>query len=222
MLRQICFAALMAVVVVRNASAQAATRLAVAPRSTLSLAGSSNVAAWRCTGNTLLGAMEIAAPIDRINDVIDRIENGDIAVWMADPARARFPRPQFELEIPIDALRCSGGKPMERDLHAALKAGSFPSIRFELRELRGAVTHDIDAHTYEAHIVGELSIAGATRPLEIVASAQRVARDRFRLRAVMPLKMTDFGIVPPRALFGLVRAADDLTVTFDLLLETRS
>jgi polyisoprenoid-binding protein YceI len=139
---------------------------------------------------------------------------------MTDPSRARFPQPRFDIEIPIGTLRCSGGKPMERDLQSALKAANFPAIRFHFRELRGAVSHDIDSNTYRARVGGEISIAGAARPLELTATAQRLSRDRFRVRADIPLRMTDFGIAPPRALFGMVRAADDLNVQFDLILES--
>lgn len=32
--------------------------------------------------------------------------------------------------------------------------------------------------------------------------------------------MTDFGITPPRALFGLIRADDALVVRFDLALQS--
>jgi hypothetical protein len=31
--------------------------------------------------------------------------------------------------------------------------------------------------------------------------------------------MTQFGIEPPRALFGIIQARDELLVTFDLILE---
>jgi hypothetical protein len=49
-----------------------------------------------------------------------------------------------------------------------------------------------------------------------------VARDRFALHARLPLRMTDFRITPPTALFGMVKAKDDLVVQFDLILEDHS
>ena len=49
-------------------------------------------------------------------------------------------------------------------------------------------------------------------------SAQRVSRTTFRVRAELPLRMTDFGIKPPSALFGAIRAKNSLTVRFDLTL----
>jgi YceI-like domain len=216
-----CFAVTTVLLLATNGVA-VPTRLIVVPRSTVLLNGSSNVAKWRCSGSTLSGAMEVAAPIEKINAVIDRIEDGNIAVWMADRSSASFPQPQFDLTIPIEALRCTGGRPMERDMVAALKAAHYPDIEFHFVGLKGGVEHDIDQHLYRAVIVGEISLAGSKRSMEIVATAERLANDRFLIRAELPLRMTDFGVNPPRALFGMVRAADQLTVELYLVLQVDS
>jgi hypothetical protein len=186
--------------------------------SRLVLEGSSNVTDWRCQGATLDGRMEIAAPLSHINAVIDRIEDGNIAVWMADPAAAKFPQPDFQLRVPVSRLRC-GNRQMERDMYRALRAQSYPAIEFRFTELLGGVQHDIDGGTYRAKIGGVLSLAGATRTITVDVVATRLARDRFRLHARLPLRMTDFRITPPTALFGLVKAQNDLVVQFDLVLE---
>lgn len=195
-----------------------ATHLIAGPRSTVVLIGTSNVAAWRCTGTTMTASMEVAASLEKINDVIDRVESGDIGIWMADPAAGRFPAPAFSLEVPVRTFRCTGGKPMEADMQKALRAERSPTIRFLLQNLRGAVTHDIDSHSYQGSVAGQLSLAGTTRDINIEVKAQRLARNRFRLSAKLPLHMSDFGIKPPTAFFGMVKASDALLVRFDLTL----
>lgn len=215
-----CFAALTVLLLGANvAGAEAGTRLVVGPRSTLLLQGSSNVADWRCSGNTIRGAMSVAAPIEKINDVIDHIEDGDVARWMSNPADGRFPQPEFELAIPIATLRCSGGRPMENDMSRALKADRHGSIGFRFAGLRSGITHDIDGGAFRATISGRLSLAGVTREVAFLANAQRISRSQFRLTADMPVRMTEFGIAPPRALFGMIKAADELSVRLDLIVE---
>jgi hypothetical protein len=214
MRRLLCLVALLAAVPMT-----AATRLSIAPRSTLSLDGSSNVAAWRCRGTTFSGGMTVDAPLAKINEVVDRIEDGNIGPWMANPAAAQFPAPRFELSIPVEALRCSGGRPMERDLRQALKAEKFPSIGFRLGGVRGPIGHDLDAGVYRTTVAGELALAGVRRELIIPVVAQRVSGTQFRLRAELPLQMTDFSILPPTALFGWIKANNGLVVHFDLVLE---
>lgn len=197
------------------------TRLIAGQPSKLVLEGSSNVAPWRCSGTTLDGRMSVAAPLERINAVIDRIEDGNIAQWMANPAAGRFPQPDFQLRIPVTTLRC-GNRQMERDMYRALRSDAYPTIEFRFAELIGGVNHDIDGGNYHAKIAGVLTLAGARRNVSIDVVAERVSRDRFRLHARLPLRMTDFSITPPTALFGMVRAKDDLVVQFDLFLQEHS
>lgn len=187
--------------------------------SQLTLHGSSNVKDWRCSGTTLDGRMEVAAPLTQINHIIDRIEDGDVA--RLDPRAASFPQPTFDLEVPVASLRC-GNRQMERDMYRALRSEANPVIEFRFSGLVSGVEHDIDARNYRTTIAGDLSLAGTSRKVRIPVVAERVARDRFRLRARLPLRMTDFGVTPPTALFGMVKAKDDLVVTFDLYLQGRS
>lgn len=196
------------------------TRLGAGPSSAVVLDGSSNVAAWQCRGSSMDARVLVATSPTHLNAVIDRIEDGNVGAWMAAPESGRFPLPEFTLRIPVSAFRC-GNRAMESDMRRALKAQDHPSIEFALRELRGGIRHDIDAGTYAARIAGDLSLAGVTRRLEISVSAVRLSPTQFRLRAALPLRMTEFGVKPPTALFGAIRARDDLTVRFDLLLEIR-
>lgn len=114
-----------------------------------------------------------------------------------------------ELHIPVKTIRC-GNRQMERDLYRALRAEHHPSIDFHFTDMNRGTDH--------ATIRGELSLAGATRPIEIDALVQQIAHDRVALHARLPLRMTDFCITPPTALFGIVKAKDDLVVQLDLVL----
>jgi YceI-like domain len=201
------------------AIAEETTSLFASPASQLVLEGSSNVAPWRCKGTTLDGRMDVAAPLSRINHLIDRIEDGNIVPLMANPASAKFPQPAFRLSIPVSAVRCGNAK-MERDLYRSLKASEFPSIEFKFTGLVGGINHDIDAGRYHAKIDGVLSLAGATKKIRLDVEAQRINPNSFRLKARLPLRMTDFRITPPTALFGAIKARDELAVRFDLVLTT--
>lgn len=217
MRRHLLTLALLAVVPLTG---QETTRFVPATASQLVLEGSSNVADWRCSGRTLEGRMEVAAPLDRINAVIDRIEDGDVARLRLLPGGPAFPAPTFQLRIPVDTLRC-GNRQMERDMYRALRGDEHPAIEFRFAELVGGVNHDIDAGSYHARISGVVTLAGTKKHVTVEVKAERVAPDRFRLRARLPLRMTDFRIEPPTALFGIVKAKDHVAVEFDLILKAR-
>lgn len=195
------------------------TRLAAAPGSSIQLKGSSNVAKWQCRGTAIAVTMTVAAPIEKINDVINRIENGDIAPWMSNPAAGRLPQPDLHVAIPISALRCTGGAPMERDLARTLKADLFPDMVFRFEGLGSGVTHDIDRGHFRATVTGGLSLAGVSHDLSFTAVVRRISPTRFHLTATLPARMTDFGLSPPTALFGMIKASNDLSVEFDLIME---
>ena len=194
------------------------TQLVAGSASRLVLLGSSNVKDWRCSGATLDGRMEVAAPLDRINSIIDRIEDGDVG--RLDATTASFPQPKFDLRVPVESLRC-GNRQMERDMYKALRADANPVIEFQFKGLVGGIVHDIDARRYRATVAGVLVLAGARRNVQIPVEAERISRDRFRLRARLPLRMTDFNVVPPTALFGMVKAKNELVVQFELILGAR-
>ena len=210
-----------AVVAAAPLFAQQSTRFVAGAPSQLVLEGSSNVTDWRCRGTSIDGRVEVAAPLDHINDVIDRIEDGAIGKWMNNPAAARFPQPELQLRVPVSVLRC-GNRQMERDMYRALRSDAHPAIEFRFTKLVGGVDHDIDSGKYRATVAGVLSLAGAARTITVNVEVERIARDRFRLRARFPLRMTDFRITPPTALFGLVKASDDLVVHFDVVMQATS
>lgn len=196
------------------------TRFAAAAPSTVVLDGSSNVADWQCRGSEIDARMLVATTPEHLNAVIDRIEDGNVGAWITSPLPPHFPTPDFTLRIPVAAFKC-GNRVMENDMRRALKAEAHPAIEFAFRQVVGGIEHDIDGGVYRARITGDLSLAGATRRLDIPVTAQRVSPARFRLRASLPLRMTEFGVEPPTALFGAIRARDALTVRFDLTLEVR-
>ena len=214
------FRLMLMVLLAAPAIAEEATILFASPASRLVLDGSSNVAPWRCKGTTLEGRMDVAAPLARINHLIDRIEDGNIVPLIADPVSARFPQPAFRLRVPVTTLRCGNAK-MERDMYDALRAEQHPSIEFRFTDLVGAINHDIDGGSYRARISGVLTLAGTSRDIRLDVDAQRLSRDTFRLTARLPLKMTDFRITPPTALFGAIKARNDLTVRFELVLRAK-
>ncbi len=197
-----------------------AVLLTASPSSEVVLDGSSNVADWRCRGTSINAGMNIATTAAHLNEVIDRVEDGNIGVWMAKPELGRFPAPDFDLNIPVTTFRC-GNRVMESDMREALKADRHPNVAFTFRELRGGVQHDLDTGLYHVAMAGDLTLAGVTRRIDLTVSAQRISRTSFRVRAVLPLRMTDFGITPPSALFGAIRARNSLTVRFDLILNVR-
>ncbi len=122
----------------------------------------------------------------------------------------------LKVEIRVDGFEC-GRSRMNRDLQQALKSDEFPEIIFMFDNatmLNGPEEAD-DA--FEIEVNGSLTVAGSTRNIRFVTRAYYLEHDKVRAIGKTTIRMSDFGVEPPTALMGLVKADDELSVNFDLI-----
>ena len=192
----------------------ATTRLTTLQPSHLVLEGNSNLTHWRCRSTSLDALLEAEHRLDEINAAIDRIASE------SEVPASELPMPRFRLRIPIAEIRC-GNRLMEREMRRALRGAEHPEIEFQLREIEGKIRHETVGRRYLANVAGDLTVAGATRRVRVEIHGWRLTPESFYVRAAVPLQMSDFGITPPTALFGLIRTRDEIRVYFDLRLAVR-
>jgi len=147
------------------------------------LLGKSNVNSWRCSASKFeTKSVDTAAPH---------------AVHLT-------------VVVPVKAMDC-GRQRMNDDMYRALKADSFPEIRYELTSynVHSPASHPDSIHV---HSVGELTVAGKTQRVEILVAAHRTATGDVVGHGGTRMLMTDFGIKPPTAFFGAIRAKNALEV----------
>ena len=88
-----------------------------------------------------------------------------------------------------------------------LQAEWFPAITFRLAEAA-----EIAAETT---VIGELTIAGRSRPTTVVVTTAP-ADGGTRATAAVPVRQTEFGVKPYSAMLGQLRVADLVTVSLDV------
>ena len=172
-----------------------AAQLVLERGSRLWLEGSSNVHDWTC----------IAGRIDaRIQ--VDLVAPGTVA-----PAPRQITG--VVVQVPVDQLGCGNGK-MDANLRRALKAAEHPLIEFRMTEAKVA---QAAAGGVTALVTGELTIAGVTRTVEFTAQGSDSAGAGLQISGSEEFRMTDFGVEPPRAMFGALKTADRILVRFQLV-----
>ena len=122
----------------------------------------------------------------------------------------------FQVSVPVDGLR-SGKAGLDRNMYGALKAAEHPVIRFDLLGLE----RPVDSKTGEAFQVkarGTLNVAGQSRDVVLEAEA-REEGGRLFIKGKEELKMTDFGIKPPRMLMGAIKTKDEVTVHYEIFID---
>ena len=119
--------------------------------------------------------------------------------------------------IAVDGFDCANDR-MERDLGQSLSADRFPEIRFTFIAARRLPSHESSDGDQRLQVWGDLTVAGVRRGVDFVVSGSHEDLNQVRSQGSVAIRMTDYGIDPPRRLLGLVRVRDQLTVRFDLLL----
>lgn len=115
----------------------------------------------------------------------------------------------LKISIPTAEMKSEKSTIMDRLMHDALKAGEHPTITYELTEALP------EAGTLVTK--GLLTVAGVAREIEMVVAVGE-ADAGVRYTGSHPLKMSDYEMQPPTAMFGALRTADDVTVHFDVQL----
>ena len=123
---------------------------------------------------------------------------------------------QYAILATMSAGLTCGNERMNRDIHRALKVGDFPIISFQLESADISDSPD-SLNQLEVRISGQISVAGQERAVQTIAKATRLRSRRLRIAGRLPISMRDFDIEPPTAFFGLIRARDQLSIHFDLL-----
>ena len=102
---------------------------------------------------------------------------------------------------------------MNKTIQKALKAEQEPNITYKFDKL--ILLTEFDLHTYTAETSGFLTIAGLTKPINLLFNIS-VLNHKISFIGDKNLKMSDFNIDPPRAMLGMLKSGNDILVKFDV------
>jgi polyisoprenoid-binding protein YceI len=179
-----------------TAAAQETARVAVAPESKLWIEGTSNLHGWSCKAEKLDAEVELDAA-------------AAAQVSVAPPKALK----KVEVKVPVRSLKCGHGA-MDDNLYKALNADAAPNISYILATFEAANGDSKDTFTLKT--VGTLTIAGKENKLTMDVTATRLADGTVKATGMVPIKMTDYGIKPPTAIFGRLKTGDEVKVNFEL------
>lgn len=117
------------------------------------------------------------------------------------------------LSLEIDQFDC-GKRAINRDFRSTLKYQEYPFIEIILNEL---VLEDPSDIIPEKALI-TIRIAGVEQNYEVPLHSFSSSEDHFVVGGNKILYMTDFGLVPPSPLMGLIKVDDELDIEFDLVI----
>jgi polyisoprenoid-binding protein YceI len=176
-------------------AAQTTARVSVSADSKLWIEGTSNLHGWSCRAEKFDAIIELdAAAVAELATATPKVVK------------------RVEVKVPVKALKCGHGG-MDDNLYKALKADETPEISYILATFDAAPS-ETDAFTLKTN--GTLAIAGKENKLTMEIVATRLPDGTVKATGMVPIKMTDFGIKPPTAMFGTLRTGDEVKVNFAL------
>ena len=90
-----------------------------------------------------------------------------------------------------------------------LAVDRYAEITFSSRSIRSLGGDEFE-------VTGDLTIRGITRPVLLRATLKPGANRELRIAGRSSVKMTNYGLKPPSAAFGMIGTKDEMEVSFDL------
>jgi polyisoprenoid-binding protein YceI len=185
-----------------TASAQDA-RLVVGADSKLWIEGTSNLHGWSCKAEKLDAAIDVDAA----------------AAMQLGSAPAKSLK-KVQVKVPVRSLKCGHGG-MDDNMYKALKAtDGTPEISYILATF-DAVQGDMK-DTFTLHTVGTLTVAGKENSVNMDVVATRLPDGSVKAKGTLPIKMTDYDIKPPTAIFGTLKTGNEVKINFELTIGAKA
>lgn len=119
----------------------------------------------------------------------------------------------FSFKVPVNSLDGGRGASMNTKIYTAFKSDQHPYISYRqtgpAKVSAAAGTEDLDIIS-----TGIVQMAGKEKSLTIALKGH-LEKDQLTFKGSQNLKMSDFDMVPPTAMFGQIKTHDDVVVHFE-------
>ncbi len=185
------------------AGAQSSVRLQLEPGSYLTFTGTSTLHGFTCKTEKIEAYIDVD-PAYRIKQLTE----------------VPHPIVTTRVVIPVKSLKCGEGK-LESNMYGTLKADQNPTIEYVLSSYE-MVNGSTTASGFGANTTGKLTVAGTSNTVNMTISARRGEDGSASATGSYALKMTDFGIKPPKFMFGTLKVGNDVAIKFNLKASARA
>lgn len=115
-----------------------------------------------------------------------------------------------KITINVSSLDC-GKRVINRDLQKTLKANEYPFLELNLLTVEISDTTPFNA-------LLEITIAEVTQNRFIEVTSFKNSTDHLVFSGSGKILLSDFGLDPPTALFGLIKVDNEIEIMFDLII----
>jgi polyisoprenoid-binding protein YceI len=117
----------------------------------------------------------------------------------------------IDIKMNVHSIKSDKGSIMDNNTYKALKADVYPEIIFTLTTPVKSIP---SANEKSISVKGNLTIAGTTRPVDMQVKIVMQGKGTLSFEGAQTIKMTDYNISPPTALFGTLKTGNEITIDF--------
>uniref|UniRef100_UPI0035130C0B YceI family protein n=1 Tax=Winogradskyella sp. TaxID=1883156 RepID=UPI0035130C0B len=105
----------------------------------------------------------------------------------------------------------SGKSGMDKNTYKALKTDKHKTITFKMSSVKSIEL--VSDSNYKVTVIGDMTISGVTKSIAIDLKLE-LKENKILIEGEKSMKMTDYGIEPPKALLGTIKTGDDIKIIF--------
>jgi len=117
-----------------------------------------------------------------------------------------------DIRMDVNSIKSDMGSIMNNKTYDALKSNLNPEIIFTLNVPVKLIQVKRGENTFTLR--GNLTLAGLCKPVTMEVNLFILGEGRLQFEGRQAIKMTDFGVKPPSALFGTMKAGPDIIINF--------
>lgn len=161
----------------------------ILPQSQLTITGDTNISAFSCIFNP------------------KKLPNSILVLHVNNPSEIQLKNAILVLNN--EGFDC-GNKQINKDFHSLLQTEEYPEIRLEVKKIR--LEKDSKAKA-------EVNISIAGKQNQYSVPVRIVSEPATCFEGSLELDINDFGLEPPKKLFGMIKVKEDIQINFNLSVE---
>lgn len=123
---------------------------------------------------------------------------------------------KLSVKVKANSLKGSKGSIMDSKINDALNSKKHPEISFSLNKVNSISE---TPGNFKISTTGQLNISGVTKPVSLSATGKVISGGEIEFTGTTKIKMSDFNINPPTAMFGAMTTGDEVTLVYKVVVK---
>jgi polyisoprenoid-binding protein YceI len=123
---------------------------------------------------------------------------------------------KLSINVDAESLKGSKGSIMNGKIYEALNSKKHPQISFSLNKVNSI---EEQSGNIKISTSGMLTVSGVSKPISLIATGRVMPTGEIEFIGTTSLKMTDYSVKPPTAMFGALTTGDEIKLNYKVVVK---